>query len=131
MPLLGCEDVQTVAHLSGEFSEAHRLRLDGNFAALHAGEREQRFDEVVESLRFLQHAANGFTQRSRIVSMPQRDLTDSAERSQRRAQFVRGVGSEALEFGEGIVEALQGLIEDGCQLAEFIMRIAHGQTFPQ
>src|SRR6266542_3617095 len=92
------EDAQGVAHFAAEFRELHRLRLNKDLATLHPGQREERFDEVVEALRFFQHAADGLAQSGGIVALAQRNLPYGTERSQRSAELMRSVRRKSLEF---------------------------------
>src|SRR5436190_510635 len=108
-----------------ERGEVHRTQLARAPATLQPRQREQGFDEIVETLRFLQHAADGVPQFRRIAGLPQSHFPDRAQGGQRRAQLMGGIGREALEFGERALEAMQRRVEVGGQLAEFGVRVAN------
>ena len=69
--------------------------------------------------------------RSGIFALMQRDLAHDAERGQGRAEFRRGIGGEALKFGEGAVQPAQRVVEDRRELTKFIVGIGIGQSFAQ
>ena len=56
------------------------------------------------------------------------DFADAADRGERRAEFVRGVGGEALQLLEGLLDAGEHRVEDSREVAEFALFAFDGQA---
>jgi hypothetical protein len=81
-------------------------------AALPPGEGEQRLHQTGEPIGLLQHAADHLLVPGRVAPLAQADLADAADRHERGPQLVRGVGREAPQPLERLLEPREGVVED-------------------
>jgi hypothetical protein len=107
-----------------EFAQSERI-----LTSVRAREGEQILDDVREALRFVAKDGEGFAVfGGRAIGFGEGYFGFATQDGHRCAQLVRGIRNEAaLEF-EGLLEALEQLIEGDGQLTEFIPSVRDCKT---
>ena len=104
----------------GDPRQVDGLALDAEAAGVEPGEVEQLSGELRQPLDLLAHAAEELLLRGVVQVLVDEELEVTAEREERRAELVGGVGDELaarmLEAGEALPHAVEGARE----LAELV-----------
>ena len=89
---------------------------------LAAREHQQRLDQRVGALgRVADHRGHAPVLGDVGVRVGQRHVDFGTHHGERRSQFVRGVGDEALLALEGCADAVEHRVECGCQLGHLVV----------
>ena len=100
--------------------------------ALPVGQGEERVDQLLLLGALVEHLLAGRPERAgRRLRVAQDQLKQRADRGQRRAELVRGVGDEPPLGVERAFEATQKAIDRVGELPELVLRSLHREPFVQ
>ncbi|GAB2909293.1 hypothetical protein GCM10022245_50930 [Streptomyces mayteni] len=94
-------------------------------AGLAAGQQEQPVQGVLAARRGVPHVVGHGDEVVRVRPAVERDVDGGADRGQRRAQFVRGVGGEQALTVQAVLDAVQHAVDGGGQRGELVGRRGH------
>src|SRR5579862_4296418 len=96
-----------------------------NRARFRTGNRKKTINQACEPIYLLKHAADDVTILFAAAILLQTYFADATHCGKRCAQLVRGVGGEAFELVEGVLQAGEGVVESPRQLAQLVRGIIH------
>ena len=105
--------------------EIDRLVLDPHPAGVEPGEVEQVRGELRQPVDLLAHRLQELLPRLLVEILVRHQLQEAAEREERRAQLVRGVGDELPSGALEVLEPDPHPLERGRQLAELVVARVH------
>src|SRR6267154_2597681 len=116
--------------LANEFIEVEIKRLERILAGVRARQGEEVLDDMLQPLSFLAESSQRLAvSLLRAFLLRQGNLRFPAQDGYRGAQLVGGIRNESSLAVEGLIEAIEQLIEGPRQLPEFVPRILHLEAF--
>src|SRR5882762_5716258 len=115
-----------------KFIEIKIVRLERILAGVRARKREEILHDVGEPLGLLlKYSERVPVFLRRTCLLRKSDLRFAAQNRNRRPQFVRRIGHEALLAFEGLTETVQQAIERPCKVSQFVPVILYRQPLVQ
>ena len=100
-------------------------------AGVRSREEEKAGHEARQPVYLLEHAADRLAVPLWVLVLLQRDFTHGADRGEGSPQLMRGIGGEAPELSERLLDPGQRRVEDSGQVTHLVVGVLDRKPFPK